>query len=83
MSETLVKSAVDIANKWGIFAAMVTFFIWQSNVRETAMRAEMDRDRTFVRDTLVEALRQNTSALSQCTAVLARVGVSSTVGEHR
>jgi hypothetical protein len=73
MSEVILKSAVDIANKWGIFAAMVIFFIWQSNVRETAMRSEMEKDRMFVRDTLVEALRQNTSALNQCTTVLTRV----------
>ena len=72
MTDTVMKTAIEIANKWGVFAVMALFFIWRGDVRETAMRDEMQRDRTYMRDTLVDALKQNTAALAQSSAVLAR-----------
>jgi hypothetical protein len=69
----MIKTAIEIANKWGIFAVIVCFFVWRADVRETELRTEMNRDREFTRDKLMETIRQNTAALNQCTTMMAAI----------
>ena len=73
MTETILKSALDLTNKWGLFAAIVVFFIWRGDAREREMSARQDKMETYVRETLSKTLADSTTALAQNTAVLSKL----------
>lgn len=76
MTEQLFKGALIVAERFGWGTVILIFLIWRGDARETELRDEMMRDRTFQRDTLVDILQQNTAALSACNQMLARSGVA-------
>lgn len=69
--EEAFKIFLELGKEWGIFASMVIFFVWRMDKRETALRDQVERETAFVRDTLVNLVRQNTTAWNECTHALA------------
>lgn len=61
-----------VAKEWGIFCAMSIFFIWWGYGRENALNAKVDAQDTFIRETLVTTIQQNTKAFENFSAALAR-----------
>lgn len=59
------------AKEWGIFAAMVVFFIYWSWVRENSLTERINAQDEFIRGTLVSALDNNTKALEAFKVQLA------------
>lgn len=53
----------NIAKEYGIFGAMVCFFIYWSYAREGALNARVDAQNEFIRNTLVVSLDRSSTAI--------------------
>ena len=72
-SDETLKAIFDFANRFGVFAVIVCFFIWRGDVRETELRKEIQDTSSYVRETLTKALSDSTMALGANTAVLQKL----------
>lgn len=63
-----VSTARSVAREYGIFAVMVIFFIGWSCVREDRLNRRIDAQDTFIRETLVVTVNQNTRAFEAYVA---------------
>ncbi|MGE4157615.1 MAG: hypothetical protein AB7F75_00795 [Planctomycetota bacterium] len=56
--------------QWGLAGVVVGYTLWRDHGRERRMSEAIERDHTWVRETLVGALERNTSALEKMTTRL-------------
>jgi len=51
--------------QWGLAGVVVAFVMWRDHHREKRMTAVIERQEAWMRDTLIRALAQNTTALNE------------------
>lgn len=54
----------EVAKQWGIFAAMVVFFMWVGYTRDVALDARVTKAEDFQRTTLTGLITSSTLALN-------------------
>lgn len=60
----------EVAREYGIFAAMVVFFIAWCYIRERQLNQRVIDSETFIRETLITTLNNNTRVIEQFSASL-------------
>ena len=63
-------SAPDLWLQWGLAGVVVAFVMWRDHHRERRMAALIERQDAWTRDTLLQALAQNTTALNEVTRTI-------------
>ena len=51
--------------QWGLAGVVVAYTLWRDHAREKRMSEAIERNSKWVRETLVDALERNTSALEK------------------
>ena len=60
----------DVWLQWGLAGVVVAFVMWRDHQRERRMSVLIERQDAWTRDTLLQALSQNTAALHEVTRTL-------------
>ncbi|MBA3936828.1 MAG: hypothetical protein H0X38_05150 [Planctomycetes bacterium] len=60
--------------QWGLAGAVVAYVLWRDAQREQRMAEAIERQQTWVRNTLMHALERNAHAMERVVAYLERWG---------
>ena len=69
--------------QWGLAGVVVAFTLWRDHHRERRMTATLERLDAWIRDTLLDAMQQNTTAMHEFTRTVRTTAETRRMNEVR